>query len=382
MIKKIMFVSGEESGDELGRQLALSIKEISPQTQMFAMGGERMKKAGVKILINSEKLAVVGIIEAIKNLSKILKTMRDLLKYIIKIKPNAIILIDYPGFNLMLAKKIKKHINTKIIYYVSPQIWAWRYNRIKIIKKNIDLMITLFKFEEEMYKKENIRAFCGNHPLIQNYIENTKEEICKQLNLNKNNKIIALLPGSRQGEIKKLMPILLETKALLSKKITNVQFIIPATNSMVKLLNTYDLKKEKIKLINIPVQKCIKACTLAIAACGTATLEIAINKVPLIIIYKLNFISFLIGKLCIKTKHVGLCNIIAKKEIAKEFIQGQAKSKHIAKEAIKILTNNQYRMHLIDEMKNCKKILQAENPSKNTAKYLLQFLTNPDVANS
>jgi len=363
-MKKIFIVAGDHSGDLYAGLLAKKIKELSPDTEIFSAAGANLKENSTQ-LVNLTQIAVTGITEVFKYLKQILKLFNDTLSAIKKVNPDLVILLDFPDFNLRLAKKLKKE-NFKIVYFISPQIWAWRKGRIKIIKKYIDKMLVIFKFEEEFYKKHNFKATFVGHPLL--------EILSNYRNLPDENNLsiptIAFLPGSREKEIEKHLPVMIETKKLIAKK-TPCRFILikhPQINTEL----FQPAQESGIELIEKDAYQCLKKSTLAIAASGTVTLELAILNIPTIVIYKLSFLSWFILKLLVKIDFITTTNLIAKKEIFKELIQHKASAENISEQALELLTNNKLYLDKKSQLKNIIQSLKPENALELAAKEILK----------
>ncbi len=375
-IKKLAIVAGEASSDLHAAHLIEAIKEISPDIEFFGLGGKKMQEAGVRITYNIVDLAVVGFSEVLKNLSKFKKIFKDFLLEIDKEKPDAVILIDYPGFNLRLAKELKKR-NIRVIYYISPQVWAWGKNRIKLIKKCVDRMIVLFKFEEELYGRHDVEAAFVGHPLLDIVsISQDRKQFLNEIGLAEKNVTVSLLPGSREREIKSLLPEMLEAAKIIHDKINNSQFIILQSHS----LNDESIKKYTSGY-NLPIRICrentyngINASDLAISASGTATLEIAILKKPLIIIYKVSFLTWLIAKMLVRLPFIGLVNVVARKKIVPELIQNDVTAKKIAEEALNLLLSPKKIIEMKSELEKLENYLGKPGATKRAAETIINFI--------
>jgi len=375
--KRILILAGEASGDLLSAKLIQAIHQQNPTITIDGMGGVKMRQAGAKILINSDEISVVGFFEILKQFSSIYAAMKKIKNYLKESPPDLVILVDYPGFNLRVAKTANK-LGIKVLYYVSPQIWAWRYHRIHFIKKYIDKMAVLFSFEEKIYQKENVPVSFVGHPMVDAITPHINtEQICQQFNLKSNQPIIALLPGSRKQEIKRLMPIILKTIPLIQQKIPAAQFILPLASS----LNINDIHPHlnakphpKITIIENNTYNVLPLCSAAITASGTVTLETALNAIPMAIIYKVNASTAWFARRFIKLAHIGLCNIIAENQVAKEFLQENAKPQSIADEVIELIENQNYRTQVIHNLNKVKENLGGAGATQKTADIALEML--------
>src|SRR4030042_1145131 len=320
--KNILIVAGEASGDLHASRLVRAIKEIYPEVNFSGLGGEELKKEGVNLYCNIVDLAVVGFVEVLKHLKEFREIFRNLLKEVDKAKPDLAILVDYPGFNLRLAGELKKR-GVPIIYYISPQVWAWGENRIKTIKKLVDRMLVLFKFEELLYRKYDVPASFVGHPLL-DIVEpkSSKEELFREFGLNLNNPTFALLPGSREKEIKTLLPIMLDTAALIYQDLgAHIQFLILRSEAVKedlfhKILVRYKLP---IRLVSGRTYDGLAASNFALVASGTATLETAILGIPMVILSKVSLPTWLYLKMQIKIPYIGLVNVVKGEKFIAEF---------------------------------------------------------------
>jgi lipid-A-disaccharide synthase len=337
--KKILLVAGEVSGDLHGSHLVEAIQRIEPEVQFLGVGGEGLERRGVKLLYPAHSLSVVGITEVFVKLRAILKALRGLKRSLEREKPDLVILIDFPEFNLRLAK-IARRRGIPILYYISPQVWAWRPKRIRLIAQLVRKMVVLFPFEVPLYEAAGVDVEWVGHPLL-DIVKPTlpKEKAFQQFGLDPKQRVIGLLPGSRSHEVERLLPPLLASAHLLQKEIPDLQFVIPLAPGLPKTILS-----SRMKNISVPV-KVVEGFTydvmnlsdLLITASGTATLEGAILGKPMIIIYKVSFPSYWIGRALIRVDHIGLVNLVAEKEIAPELIQKDVHPQRIADEALRIL---------------------------------------------
>lgn len=344
---KIYISAGEASGDLLGADLARALLQKNPMLQLVGMGSKKMRDAGVHIQFDSARLSVVGFIEVITHLLKILRTLHAIKKYLAQEKPDCMILIDFPDTHFRLLKTAKK-LGIPVVYYVSPQIWAWRFSRIKQIKKYVAHMAVLFAFEEKIYRDAGVPVTWVGHPLLQLAKPSmTKSEAYLSFGLDTEKPVVTLFPGSRESEMKNHLAVMLQASNKIFNQNPRVQFTLMLAphfdeNKIRPLLPTH------IKIIQNNIYDLLQITSAAIAVSGTVTLEIALMQVPFCIIYKMNPITFWLAKKLITVKYIGLCNIAANKLIAKEFIQDQATPDHIAAEITRCLTDQQY----IQQIKN------------------------------
>ncbi len=337
--KKILLVAGEVSGDLHGSYLVEAIHRIDPEIQFFGVGGEGLKRVGMRLLHHSQSLSVVGITEVFVKLRSILKALRTLKRSLERENPDLVILIDFPDFNLRLAK-IAHRKGIPILYYISPQVWAWRPGRVKLIARLVEKMVVLFPFEVPLYEAAGVDVEWVGHPLLDIVKPSLSKEMAfQQFGLDPGRRTIGLLPGSRIHEIERLLPSLLASAQLLQKEIPDLQFVIPLAPGMSRATLS-----SRMNPISVPVTvvegftyDVMNLCELLITASGTATLEGAILGKPMIIIYKVSFSTYWIGRALVRVNHIGLPNLVAEKEIALELIQKDVNPQRIVEEALRIL---------------------------------------------
>jgi lipid-A-disaccharide synthase len=337
--EKILLVAGEVSGDLHGAHLVEAIHHIDPEVQFFGVGGERLENAGMKLLYPSQSLSVIGITEVLFKMGSILKAFRILKEFLKHERPDLVILIDFPDFNLRLAK-IAHRKGIPVIYYISPQVWAWRPRRVKLIAQRVNKMIVLFPFEVPLYEAVGMNVEWVGHPLLDLVKPTLSREMAFQrFDLDPKCRTIGLLPGSRKHELKRLLPPLLASAQLLQREIPDLQFIIPLAPGIPKLSLSPLMKNISlpVKVVEGFAYDVMNLSELLITASGTATLEGAIIGKPMVIVYRVSLISYWIGRAMVQVDHIGLVNLVAGKEIAPELIQNDVNPKRIADEALRIL---------------------------------------------
>lgn len=373
--KHILISAGEASGDMHAANLIQKVKKIAPNIQFYGMGSNLMRDAGAKIIVDANPLSIMGWVEIILKFSMICNAFRIMTNALLQNKPDLLILVDYPGFNLRLAKVAKK-AGIKVLYFISPKIWAWNQGRIETIKKYVDIMAVIFPFEVEFYKKWQIPvAFVGN-PLVELVKPKlTKEAAQKAFNLNPTCRTIGLFPGSRKNEIKYLLPIMLAAAKLLKDKDQNLQFILSQASSI-----TLNELQAYLQSSLVPVQiiqnqnyDVMQTCDAIIAASGTVTLEIALMAIPLVLIYKTSWIEYKLAKYLIKIPYIGLCNILANRKIIQELLQYDATPNKIAKEIEKILNNSNYHTKMLSNLTEIQNLLKLST-QKDIAKVVMELI--------
>lgn len=383
--KNILIVAGEASGDLHASDLIREIKELDPEIKFFGLGGEKMLGQGVDLSFNIVEIAVVGLFEVLKNLKKFKEIFNDLLERVDLERPKLAILVDYPGFNLRLAKELKKR-KIPIIYYISPQVWAWGSSRLNLIRNLVNRIIVFFKFEEELYKKENIPVSFVGHPLL-DLVKPTlsKEELFNKLNIPSSKYTIALLPGSREKEVKNILPIMLDTATLISQDLPSVKFLILRSPTVKEEWFNNILPHYKLPMYTLHgmTYDGLSLCDFALVASGTATLETAILGIPMVILYKVSFLSWLYLRMAIKVSYIGMVNIIANQCIVPEFIQYHARPKKIASYIKNILTNPEGLVTIKKLLLDVKTQLGEKQAAKRAAQVILDELQRyEDKSNS
>jgi lipid-A-disaccharide synthase len=374
--KLILIVAGEASGDLHAAALARAINAIQPQIKFFGLGGEKLKQEGVDLYFDIVELAVVGFFEVLKNLKKFKEIFSGLLKEVDRRKPDLAILVDYPGFNLRLAAELKKR-GIPIIYYISPQVWAWGKARIRTIKRLVDLMLVVFKFEEELYKENSIPVAFVGHPLLDTVKSRlSREEIFKKYSLDVKKITFALLPGSREKEVKLLLPIMLDTAKIIHRQKPDSQFLILRSQTVKpeifnRITADYWLP---ITMVSDMTYDGISASDFALVASGTATLETAILGVPMVIMYKVSFLTWVYLKMAIKLPYIGLVNVLGEEKFIEEFIQYDAKPQKISRHILAIINNQQKINQIKRDLREVAQALGEKGASLRAAQLVVNFL--------
>ena len=388
--KTIFLIAGETSGDTLGAELIKSIRNQhnGKNIELIGTGGQKMKIAGLQQLFDLTEHAVVGFWEVLKNYLKFRKLFQQLINLAIKNEPDAIVLIDYPGFNLRFARAIRNHQRQgtgafkkwqpKIIAFVSPQIWAWKENRLKQITSDFDLMLSIFPFEKSWYAKRapNFKVEFVGHPLVDRF----------SIDKNKNNKTtydpdlftahpeVLLLPGSRQRELEKHLPGMLEAVKIIATEVKiKVRIVLP-NKKMLSLAKQIVPTGTEIILQIGNLEESLNHAILTIASSGTVTMECAWFKVPTVVVYKTSLITYIIGKLLVKVPYVAMPNILAEEEIFPEFIQNEATPDNIAKASLRILQDSTERQKILTGLKHIASQLGEPGATNRAAKSILHSI--------
>ena len=376
-VKKIFILTGEASGDKLASKVVSNLKKIDPDIEYLSVGGENLNKLGVKSIYNLKEITYLGFTNVILNIFKIKRKINETVQVIENFNPDILFTVDSPDFTLRVAEKVKRN-NPKIktIHYVAPQVWVWREERVKKIKKFIDHIFLLFNFEKPFFEKENMSHEFVGHPLLESNQESTID--LNQI-LEKNKALISIFAGSRKSEIEVLTPILLEFIELMNKKYNDFIFIFHSTKEYSDLIQS-KIKKTNLKNCEIISDDKIKKHILqksvfAVSKSGTVSLEICNAKIPSIIIYKIGFINFLIVKMLVKIKFANIINIAAKKKIIPELLQSNCNANKIFEHVSNYLDNpNKMEEQLKDIQLVLKDLKTKFSPSKQAAESLLKFL--------
>ncbi len=360
-MKKIFILTGEPSGDKLASKVIADLKKINKDIQYLSVGGENLQSLGIKSIYNLKEITYLGFTKVLLNIFKINKKINETVKAIVDFNPHLLFTVDSPDFTLRVAEKVKK-LNPKImtIHYVAPQVWVWRENRVKKIKNFIDHILLLFHFEKKYFEKENMSCEFVGHPLLQN---KEREKIDLNQIIGKNKALISVFSGSRKSEINVLMPILLNFIKLMNEKYADMIYVFHSTKEYSQLVQSF-INQSNLSNCEIVSDDKIKSHILqksifAVAKSGTVSLEISNAKIPSIIIYKINFINYLIVKSLVKTKFVNIINIAANKEIIPELLQSNCNSKNIFKHVSSFLEDSnkiKEQLNLTQEILNKLKI--------------------------
>lgn len=375
MNTKVMIIAGEASGDLHGAGLVREMFKLQPELEIFGVAGDKMQGNGVELRYHINEMSVLGFVDVIKRFRFFRKVYLDLVALMDERQPQLLILIDYPGLNLKLARAAKKR-GIPVLYYIAPQVWAWGSNRIPKMVRLIDKMAVIIPFEEKLFRKAGIDAKFVGHPLLEVIASrNSKEDFFRLNGLALNKKIIGLLPGSRVQEIKRLLPEMIVTARRFLKKHPEFQVVIGRASSVPEQLYR-DLigNNNDIKLLENRTYDVMKHSDLLLVASGTATLESALFETPLMIVYKVDPISYFIGKQLIQIESIGLVNVIAERKIVPEFIQSKFRKNYLLPEMEQLLFNGERRKQVIRDLKEIKKKLGEPGASQRAAEMAVSMI--------
>lgn len=375
-MKKIMIIAGEASGDARAAGLVRAVKRQRPDIRFFGIGGDQLRAEGVDTLVDSRVMAVVGLFEVLAHFPTIYGALRLMRRKLREERPDLLILVDYPDFNLRLAKTAKE-LGIKVLYYISPQIWAWRQERVHRIRELVDHMAVVFPFEEPFYRNAHVPVTFVGHPLVEEvHSALDHSAACHEFGLDPERKVLGLFPGSRRSEIKRLLPVLLDAAAQLHAKHPDLQFILPraSTLSDADFAPYFVGRAVPITVVSGRAYDVMAACDAIVSASGTATLEIALMRTPLAVIYRIAPLSYRIMSRMIKVDHIALCNIVASERIAPELIQHDATADRIAAEAEGLVFDEARNAQMREQLKQVREKLGAAGGSDNVARVVLQLL--------
>ena len=376
MPKRILIVAGEPSGDLHASNLVRDLRSLRADLEFFGIGGELSRKAGVDIVFDITGLALVGVVEVIKHLSVVKEAHDAVIARIDSTRPDLAILVDYPGFNLKLAGDLAKR-SIPVAYYISPQLWAWGRQRIHIIKRCVKKVVVFFKFEEDLYKSNGIDAEFVGHPLLDVVkVSSSKDEAFKRYGLSKDKRTIAILPGSRESEIKIFLPTLARAADIIRKDLGNVQFVISKHHGRAAGLYETALKGASFdyRFVEGDLHNIVAASDFAIVASGTATLETAMLGTPLIVVYKANILTYMLYKLVVTIPFLGIVNVIASKEVAPELLQFNMTPEKIAAKTVELLSDPARLASMRGDLAAVKRSLGSPGASLRAARAILPLL--------
>jgi len=351
--KEIFIVAGEVSGDEHAALAVSEMKKLNPGAHFFGMGGRHMREAGVETVVDSEKAgSVMGLTEVLGKLGVILKARKKLIEQIRKRKPKLAVLVDFPDFNFSLFKTLEKE-GVPVVYYVTPQLWAWRKGRAKTIKRHVTKVLSIFPFEESFFSSLGIKSKYIGHPFTdREAVKGTREDFFQENGLESDKETLALLPGSRNSELERLFPTMIEAFSLLRRSHPELQGVVPVAEN----LDFTEVKNQLEGTGIVPVlgkaREVLSFSNCAVVASGTATVEAAMSELPFIVIYKLAPLTYRLAKILVKgVSNFAMVNLIAEEKIVPELLQDQCNPKNIADEISKILDNKSYKNKMLEDLK-------------------------------
>ncbi|MFW6081278.1 MAG: lipid-A-disaccharide synthase [Desulfosalsimonas sp.] len=372
---RVMIIAGETSGDNHGARLVKEMSARDPDLEFFGIGGSQMRQAGVEILTNADTLSVVGITEVFSRLPVVIREAGRIKREMVSRRPDLLILIDFPDFNLHMAKFAKKN-KVQVLYYISPQVWAWRGGRVAKIKKYVDRMAVILPFEADFYHERGVCATFVGHPLLDHYSEEHIDDGPDSESPVKT--VVGLLPGSRKSEIARNLPVMLAAASRLQNRIEGISFIVSMAPGIDREWLEGHVSPYRdildIEILAGAIESVFKRCSLVVAASGTVTLEAAIFGVPMVIIYRVSRVSYLLGSMLVKVDHIGLANIIAGERVVPELIQKQAEPAEIARTVSHLLSDPAALSDLRRRLRSVRSLLGETGASAKTAEIALSMI--------
>ena len=374
----VMVVAGEASGDLHGSNLIQAAAEYHPELNFFGVGGDKMSAAGCRILFPSDELAVMGVVEVVRQLPKIFCRFRQLKKVLLgSAPPELLVLIDFPDFNLRLAK-VAKAAGVPVLYYISPKVWAWRSGRAKVIAERVDRMALIFPFEEEIYAPLGVNTEYVGNPLLDEFSRNQPQGLLRnQLGIGADEQVVGIFPGSRNSELQYILETLVATAELLHTKKPAVKFLLPVAPSLsrTRLEERFSQTDLPIFVVEENIYEVATACDAVLTVSGSVTLQLSLAGTPMAILYKVAPLSYHIGKILIKISSFGLPNIVAGRKIVQEFIQDGAEPVPLCDEMLRLLDDQDYREKMDQDLQEVRQLLGEPGCSVRVSNMIAEMLS-------
>jgi lipid-A-disaccharide synthase len=366
-----MIIAGEASGDLHGAGVVRALKQADPECTVYGIGGDKMQAEGMELVFHCRELSFMGFLEVVQHLPLIRSVERTLAALLKARRPDVVLLIDYPGFNLRFARTVKE-AGIKVVYYISPQVWAWNRGRVKKMKRLVDRMLVVFPFELSIYQEEGIPVEFVGHPLLEELGEpQGKPEFCKRYELDPQVPILGLFPGSRRQEIERLFPVMIGAARMLHRT-HGVQAVVGVSSVLdLKFMRSFLRDDFPVRLVQHATHDCMKNADVAIVTSGTATLETGCFQTPMLVVYKTSTPTYLIGRLLVRIRNIGLVNIVAGKTVAPEILQWSVTPHRLAAEAGRLLDDPEARSRMADELAAVRKRLGSPGASQRVAEVVL-----------
>ncbi len=371
--KTIMVIAGEASGDLHASHLVRKIAEMGPQFHFLGVGGKYMEAAGVELIFENHEIAVTGFSEVLSKIGKIRQAFRTVKETLRRRSPDLLILLDFPDFNLRVGK-IAKKLGIPILYYISPQVWAWRRKRIGTIKKLVEKIMVVLPFESSIYGNKGV--FVG-HPLLDIVAPSQSPgEIMDRLKILRGSPVVTLLPGSRKNEVEKLLPVMVEASHIIREQISDVQFVLPIATTIPEEEITAILENAVVPILPVREQAydALSISDFAIVASGTATLEAAILEVPMVVLYRLSALTYSLARRLVRVPHIALINMVAGERIVPELVQDEITPNRIAEEAMRVLEDGEHAANISRELQEAVAKLGTPGASSRAARIALDLI--------
>ncbi|HFC53767.1 MAG TPA: lipid-A-disaccharide synthase [Gammaproteobacteria bacterium] len=392
---RIMIVAGEASGDLHGGNLVAALLRMAPHATLFGIGGARMRAAGVDVRVDIAELAVMGLVEVLLHYPRLRGVLRRAEEMLRGERPDLLITVDFPGFNLRLAGSARK-LGIRVLHYISPQVWAWREHRVKSIARRVDMMAVLFPFEVPFYERHGVPVRFVGHPLVDSVRPTMQRaDARRHFGLESGRPVLGLLPGSRRSELRRLMPLLLESAALLQGRFPDLQLLLPLASSLeigdlapwlvplteeeplpYPLCRAIGRESLQIRVVERLGHDAMQSCDAAITASGTATLELALLGVPMVIVYRLSPLTHAVARRMVRIPYVGLANIVAGEKIVPELIQHHARPEAVASASARFLEDPELTHSTREKLAAVREGLGKPGGAENVARLALEVLDN------
>jgi lipid-A-disaccharide synthase len=373
---KIMVVAGEASGDQHAARLVQAIRDRLPEAEFFGIGGKALAGQGMRLACRAEDLAVIGLTEVFHKIPTLWQALRTLWRYLRDERPHLVILVDFPDFNFLVLR-LARWFRVPVMYYISPQVWAWRRGRVKTIARLVNRMVVIFPFEEEFYRRHEVAVTYVGHPLLETLPAlPPRRQLREQFGLRTDDLAVALLPGSRAGEISQLLPDMLSSAAQLSQKLPQCRFFLPLAPTA-----PLDLVEQLVSQAQVPVvihqgqtYEILAAADLALVTSGTATLETALLGTPMVIIYRVASLTFAVARLLVRVPHIGMANLLAEEGLFPELIQDDVTPGRITEAVLQVIRDPEKLAGISAGIKRIRNRLGGPGASKRAAAVALELL--------
>jgi len=380
-VTRLMFSCGEPSGDLYAGALVAALRQREPDIEVFGLGGERFKAAGGELVADFHGLSVTGLTEALAVLPRSFRTLRLLTKAARTRRPDALVVIDYPDFNFRLMRAIKR-LGVPVVYYISPQLWAWRAGRMKTMKQFVDRVLPIFPFEEALYRDAGMDVRFVGHPLVDLVAPaQSREQLLKRLNLDAAKPVMALLPGSRPNELERLAPVMAAAAPQIAAQVPGVQFIVArAPNLPDRLFESFGIPGVTLRIVEGRTDDVLQAADTVVTASGTATVQTALHGKPMVVLYKLSPLTYRLGKGLARVDMYAMVNLVAGQRIVQELIQDDCTAEAVAAEAVRIATDAGYREQMIADLAEVCRRLGGSGASERAAEAVLDVVHSPNAS--
>lgn len=383
--KHIVVVAGEESGDQHAATFVTALKQTHPTIQFSGIGGQHMQDAGVELISDLARYGVTGLVEILRHARTIRQAFVRIKAHLQQRPPDLLILVDYPGFNLRLAKFAKEVLNIRVLYYISPQIWAWKAHRIHTIRRYVDKMAVILPFEKLLYAQAGVPVAFVGHPLVEKlHITESVSTVKSKLEIPTNKRILAMLPGSRYNEIKYLLPILQQTAKKVLQVYPNVHIVMPIARSLKRedITALFDTSNLPLTLVDQQAIPALYVSDFVIVASGTASLEAALLTKPMCIIYKASLLTYMVAFRVMRIKYLGLCNILQNKMIVPELLQDDCSVEELTKVMLDLMCDPEKSERMIKHLQQLKHSLASQQADISMPNLIMEELQAAQLSSS